>query len=137
MHIQRHVADLVEKNRSLIGLLKFADMAPGRARERALLMSEQFGLNQLRRHGRAVQSHERTSRPRAAVVNRSRHEFLPGARLSEDANPRLARGDAFQLRHYTPHRFTLPHDLVLSESLEELPVPGFQALQLQRILPRQ
>src|ERR1700693_3094262 len=66
LHAQRHIPDFVEKNCPLVGLLELSNVPPGRARERALLMSKKFRLNQLRGHGRAIQSHERSSRARAS-----------------------------------------------------------------------
>ena len=134
LHVQRHVADFVQKNRSLIGLLKLADVASGRAGERALLMSEKFRLDQLRRHGRAIQSDEGPGSARAAFVNGSCDQFFACAGFAEDAHACFAGGDALQLRHHAPHSFALPHNFVLAELLAELPVLAFQALQFERVL---
>ena len=73
LHVQGHVADFIEKYRSLISLLEFANVATGGAGERSFFVSEQFGLDQLRRHGGAIQSDERPSGARTSFVNGSRH----------------------------------------------------------------
>src|SRR5690606_31344723 len=44
---RRHVADLVEEQRAAVGLLEPADPPLHRARERALLVAEELGLEQL------------------------------------------------------------------------------------------
>ena len=43
---QVHVADLVEEQRALVGHLEQAGLARHRARERALLMTEQFRVHE-------------------------------------------------------------------------------------------
>ena len=73
MHVQRHVADLIEENRALIGLFEFSNVAPGRSSERALLMSEEFRLDQFRGDRRAIQGDKWTFCAAAALVNRARN----------------------------------------------------------------
>ena len=60
LHVQGHVANLVKKQRPMLRLFEFAHVPSGRAGERAFLMPEQFGLNQLGRNRRAIQCDERT-----------------------------------------------------------------------------
>ena len=62
LHLQAHVADLVEEQRAAVGQLELA-AAPGeRAGERALLVAEQLGLDQLLGDRGAVDLHERAPR---------------------------------------------------------------------------
>ena len=55
----RHVADLVEKQRAAIGLLEAAAAQRIGAGERALLVAEQLGLEQVRGERRGVERDER------------------------------------------------------------------------------
>ena len=61
LHHQRHVADFVQEERAVVGLLELAEVPRGRARERALLVAEQLGFDQLAGHGGAVQRDERAA----------------------------------------------------------------------------
>ena len=90
LHSQRHIADLVQKDRPSIGLFKLSNMPAGRPGERTLLMPKQFRLNQLRRDRRAVQRDKWARRSRTLFVQRARHQFLARPRFSKDANPCLA-----------------------------------------------
>src|SRR5207245_1055298 len=51
LHLGWHLADLVQKDRPAVGELKAAEAFLGRARERALLMPEEFALDQASRQG--------------------------------------------------------------------------------------
>ena len=96
-------------------LLELAEMARRRSGERAFLVAEQLRFDEIGRHGGAVHGHERFVTPRAPLVNRARDELLAGAGLAEDADARLARRDAIDLRHHAAHRVTRPHDLVAAD----------------------
>ena len=54
LHIGRHVANLIQKDRSSVSQLKSADPAIGRAGESALLMTKQFAFNETDGKRRAV-----------------------------------------------------------------------------------
>ena len=66
-HLDRSVnlADLVEKQRAALRLLKPADAPFVRAGERAAFVAEQFAFQQRRRERRAMHRHERLFRARA------------------------------------------------------------------------
>ena len=69
----------------------------GRARERALLVAEQLGLDQVLRDRRAVHLHEGRRRARAALVQRARHQLLAGPVLAGDEHARVGRRGARDL----------------------------------------
>ena len=48
LHGERHVADFIEENGALLGLLEFAQVAIGGAGERSFFVAEEFGFDQLR-----------------------------------------------------------------------------------------
>jgi hypothetical protein len=64
LRLQAHVADLVEEDRALVGLLELADLPIGGAGERALFVAEQLRLDQLVGNRGAVDLHEGPSRRR-------------------------------------------------------------------------
>ena len=73
----------------LIGLLELADLLLGRAGERALLVTEQLGFDQVVRDRRAVDLHEPLAAPQTVAVDGARHEFLAGAALAEQSTVAL------------------------------------------------
>jgi len=58
LEFERQVADLVEKQQAAVRRLDLADLALGGAGKRALLVSEQLGLDQVGRDGGAVDDDE-------------------------------------------------------------------------------
>ena len=86
LHRRGHVADFVEKEGPAVRLLEFSEMPRGSAGERSALVSEQLRLDQLRRHGRAVDGDERALAPGAALVDRAGDQLLSGSGLPEDAH---------------------------------------------------
>ncbi len=82
LHDGRHVADLIQKQRPAMRLLELPAVTRRCPSERSLLVPEQLALDQLARHRRAVQRDERFFAPRAAVVNRTRDQFLARSRLA-------------------------------------------------------
>src|SRR5438552_2547809 len=80
----RDLADLVEEERAARGLRE-APVAPrDRARERALLVTEELALEDRLRNRRAVDRHERTLRALAALVDVSCKQFLACPALAEE-----------------------------------------------------
>jgi hypothetical protein len=79
-----HVADLVEEQRAAVRLFETATSLRVGAGERALLVSEQLGFEQLRRNRRRVERDEWLALPRAVLVQRAGHQLLAGARFAGD-----------------------------------------------------
>ena len=76
---RRQFADLVEEQCAARGLDEFSDMALGRAGERALLVAEQDRLDEVLRHGAAIDRDERFCPPLAGAVDGARDQFLADA----------------------------------------------------------
>jgi len=72
------VADFVEKDCPAVGQLEPAAPQRRRAGERALLVTEQLALDQLRRDGRAVDLHERAGRDGTLAMHVRGEQFLAG-----------------------------------------------------------
>ena len=60
LHGQGHVPDFVEEYRSPFGLFELANVTPGGASERTLLVTKKFGLDQFSRNCGTVQGDEWT-----------------------------------------------------------------------------
>src|SRR2546426_4391567 len=78
------VADLVEEDGAAVGRLELADLELVGAGEGASLVTEQFALQQVPRHGGAVDLDEGPRPPRGEMVDRVGDELLAGAGLARD-----------------------------------------------------
>src|SRR5437870_13547738 len=79
LRAQAQVADFIEEDGALIGLLKAADAASVCPGEGAALMPKQFTLQQRLRDGRASDRDEWLRRAAAVLVDGARDQFLAGA----------------------------------------------------------
>ena len=70
LRLRAHVADFVEEDRAVVGLLELADLLLGRAGERSLLVAEQLRLDQLLGNRGAVDLHEPLAAAQAVAVDR-------------------------------------------------------------------
>ncbi len=131
LHGERHVADFIEKDGAVLGLLELAEMAAGRAGERSFFVSEQFGFNQLRRNRGTVQRDERTAGSRTALMQSARDQFLSGAGFTENADARFARRHALYLRHDAAHGLALPDDLMFAEAARQVAILTLEAAELE------
>ena len=77
-----------------MALLELADAAAIGAGEGALLMPEQFALQQLLRDGRAVEGQELGLGPRAVLVDGTGDQFLARSALPGDQHGESLVGDA-------------------------------------------
>ena len=114
LHVGRHLGDLVEEQRAAVGALEAAAVLPRRAGERALLVAEQLGLDQVRRDGAAVDGDERAAAALAAIVDRPGDELLARSRLAYDED-RGRRG-----RHLLDHRVHGSHGRGAAVELAEM-----------------
>ncbi len=93
LHGDAHVADLVEEQRAALGDLE-APLARGDGTgERALLVTEQLGLEQVGGNRAAVDRDERAVAARAELMNGARGDFLAGAGFAEQQNGGVVRRD--------------------------------------------
>ena len=92
---ERHLADLVQKERAALRHLDLTDLAAlFRARERALLIAEEFAFKEIVGDARAVDGDERILVAAALLVDGTGDELLTGTRLTRDEHRRGAVGDA-------------------------------------------
>ncbi|MNZ11188.1 hypothetical protein D3C78_280510 [compost metagenome] len=100
LHLQRHVADLVEEQGAAVGQFEAPCPAGDGTGEGALLMAEELAFQQFRRDGAAVDRHERRFAALGMVVQVARHHFLAGAGFAEDQHAGVGVG---HLLHHLPH----------------------------------
>ena len=84
MKISRHVADLVQEQRAAFRLFEATATQALRAGERAALMAEKLGFEQVLGNSRGVDCDERPGGARAVPVQRPGNEFFAGARFAGD-----------------------------------------------------
>ncbi len=88
---QRHLADLVQKQRSPVGGLDAPGAALHRAGKCAARVPEEFGFQQRLGNGRAIDGDKRLAAARREPVQRLGHQFLARARRPLDQHRRHAR----------------------------------------------
>ncbi len=108
LQVERHLGDLVEKQRSARRALEIALMLAHGAGEGAALVAEELGLDQVRRDRAAVDGDDGSAGSRAVRVQELRGELLAGPRLADQHHGRLRRRDTAQLGGDVRHlrRFT-------------------------------
>src|SRR5208282_2639272 len=82
--LQADVADFVQENCPALGNFELAFLAELRAGEGALFMPEKFAFEERLRQSAAVNGDQRVKLSRAGLMDRTRHQFLPGAALPRD-----------------------------------------------------
>jgi hypothetical protein len=93
LQVGAHVADFIEEHGATLGLFEATDTAGVGAGERALLVAEEFGLEQRFGDGGAVDGDERAVLPFAVFVEGTADEFLAGPRLAGDEHIDIESGD--------------------------------------------
>ncbi len=97
---------------SLIGPLEPAAPQGRRPRERALLVAEQLGVDQVRRDGPAVDAEERSPGPRRAVVDGPPDHFLARPGLADDGYGDVSAGEEVHAFHDGAQAGVAAHDRV-------------------------
>ena len=111
LQLRRHVADLVEEQRAALGLLEAAAALLLRAGERAALVAEQLGLEQVLRHRRGVDGDEGLCGARTMPVQRPGDKLLAGAGLAGDQHRDARLGKAADGAENLLHRRRVAEDL--------------------------
>ena len=93
LHLQRHVADLIEEQRAALGKLEASDARAQRPGERPFHVPEQFALDERRHQRPAVHRHKRPPSILPVEVNRPRHQLLARAALAAHQHGHVGRRD--------------------------------------------
>src|SRR5207247_8526195 len=99
-----------EHERAVVGELELPATARQRARERALLVAEELGLDQLVRDRGAVDLDERLLAPRRPGVDGACDQLLATAVLAADQHPAGRRGGGGDLLTEAADRLALADD---------------------------
>jgi hypothetical protein len=73
---------------------------------------EEFALDQVLRHGRHVDDHQRFTPPRAVGMNRFSDQFFARARLAPDQDRGVDLRHSTGLLEYRQHQIGRSHDLL-------------------------
>src|SRR5690242_9333703 len=84
--MERQFSDFVEKNSSLIGLLKQATVIRYGTGKSAAHVTEQFAFDQILGNSATIDCHKRLLPSRAIEMNCSRDQLFPGATLTRNQN---------------------------------------------------
>ena len=103
LHVERHLRHLVEQQRPALGAFEHPCVPAHRAREAALLVAEQLGLDQPGGDRTAVDREERAAAAQAPVMDRLRRELFPGTALAGQQHARLGRAHPLDQAEYFLH----------------------------------
>ena len=84
--VQAKIADLIQKNSTLVCEFEIPLSIGDRAREAAAQVAEQFAFKQFRRNGRHVDGDEGPAGPGTQTMHRACEQFLSCSRFSCDEN---------------------------------------------------
>ena len=96
----RYIADLVQKQRSLVRQFESSNPLGDGASERTFLMAKQLAFKEAQRNSRAIHLYKRLTLARAQVVNCASDHLFAGSRLALDEDCRVRRrNDSNALEH--------------------------------------
>ena len=110
LQFRRHVADFIEEQRAALGLLEAAAAHRLGAGESAALVTEQFRFEQVPRHRRGVDRDKGFRCTAGVAMQRQRHQFLAGARLTGNQHGGVGLRQPADGAKYLLHRGCLPED---------------------------
>ena len=110
LQLQWNVANFIQKQRSLVRQLNPANLLNDCTGKSAALVAKQFAFEQAAGNSSTIDLYERAVLAVAAIVNRTRDEFLAGSRLSQKEHGRIAWSHHVDEIQDLPERWTLPHD---------------------------
>ncbi len=135
---RRHVADLVEKHGSGVGLLELARLGHLRAGEGALLVAEEFALHEVLGQGGAIDLHQRPVFAGRVEVYGARDQVLTDAALSSQEHGGAGGTDAFDGGEDLLHGLAAADDVVelvaAAQLLFELAVLVAQGADFERLV---
>src|SRR5262245_63235437 len=97
-----HLRNFVEEQGAAGRLFELTWLALHRAGERAALVAEQLGLEQLLRKRGAIERDERAAVASGGAMDEPGRDLLAGSRFSEEQHSRLRRRDLRRLHQHLP-----------------------------------
>src|SRR5581483_11710161 len=120
LHVQRHFADFIQKQRAALRSFETASAVLDRAGERAADVSEEFAFKKLFRNRGAVDTNQRLFLPRTATMNFARDQFFAGAGLTRDEDRRVRRRDEINLADDLAQRAALTNEIAKRARFDNL-----------------
>src|SRR4051794_9695875 len=127
LQLDRHLSNFVEEDRTALGDFEVALAAFDCVRECALLVAEDFGLDQRRRDRAAIEGDERLRAPARQRVDGVGDDFFARSRLTDDKDVRVGVRDHLDLfeellhpRRFADQMTERAHLLQLTAELEDL-----------------
>src|SRR5260370_2351462 len=128
LQFERYIADLIQKQRSLVRQLESSNPLGYGACKRAFLMTKQLAFEKAKRNGCAIHFYKRMTLARAQIVNCAGDHFFASTRLALYEDRRIRRrNDSNALKH-SFQRLTISNDL-----FEIVLKPDF-VFQVERLL---
>src|SRR5258708_19060202 len=112
--------DLVEEERSPVGLFEETLARAHRPRKRSLRVAEKFAFQKRLRDGSAVDGHERTVAALAVGMNRLGHQLLARSAFARDENDGVGRSDTHDAAENFAHAARLSDDVLELVAVLEL-----------------
>src|SRR3984893_1477956 len=128
MQFEGYIADLIQKQRSLVRQFESSNPLGYGACERTFLMAKQLAFEKAQRNGCAVHLYKRLILARAQVVNCASDHLFAGARLALDEDRRVRRRNDSNALEHSFQPLTIANDL-----FEIVLKPDF-VLQVERLL---
>jgi hypothetical protein len=104
LQVHRHLGDLVEQHRALVGFLEETGLVGGGAGEGALHVAEELGLDEVLGERGAVDLDVGSGGARALGVQRIGRQLLAGAALADDEHVGVRAGHRLQQIEHPAHR---------------------------------
>src|ERR1700682_2987060 len=110
LQLEGNVADFIQEQRAAVCRLETPDLLRHRAREGALLMTEELALEESQWDRRTVQLHEGSITASAVRVDSVRDELLAGTGFTLYENRGIGRRHRSNLIQYCTESGARPHD---------------------------
>src|SRR5690349_24640903 len=132
---QAHIAHFVQEERAVIGFLEFANFVFTGAREAALDVPEELGLDQFLGNRGAIYLYKWLAAAQTGGVERAGDQFLAGATLAINEHPPVGRRGECNLLAQRLHGNAIAQDAIaLAEFFAEAPIFRFEAQEFERSL---
>ena len=103
LHLQRHVADLIEEQRAALGEFEASEAGRQRAGEGALFVTEQLAFQKIGGNRAAIDRHERMPGAPGQFMDVAGDHFLAGSRLAENQHIGIEGSDLLDQAMHGAH----------------------------------
>ena len=112
LSLKRHLAEFVEKQRAVVGLLKPTDVVLVRSGKCSFDVTKKLALHQIRRNRSTIDTQHRSVGTRTRSMDRPGDELFAGTALAAYENRSRCPGNPYDLLLQFHHRRALTEQLV-------------------------